>query len=48
MSDIYNTPKAELQDKLESGEYGSIQRAIEGDYNFEIGAILKEARQNLC
>ena len=47
MSDIYNTPKAELQDKLEPGEYGSIQHAIEGNYNFEIGAVLKEAWQKV-
>jgi len=47
LSDIYNTPKAELQDKLEPGEYGSIQHAIEGNYNFEIGAILKEAWQKV-
>ena len=45
MSDIYNTPKAELQEKIEPSEYGSIERAIEGRYNFEIGAIIKEAWQ---
>ncbi|MGH1540196.1 MAG: hypothetical protein ACRBHB_07220 [Arenicella sp.] len=44
MSDnIYNAPEAELLDEVKQGEYGSMEIALSGRYNFQIKSILSEA-----
>lgn len=43
MSDIFNDPEADLVDPEEAAAgFGSIDKAITGDYEFTIGAVLKE------
>jgi len=46
MSDIFEAPKSEL---IEPGnattEYGSVEKAVAGDYEFSIGDVLKEGWQ---
>lgn len=43
MSDIFETPETEPTDPESSiADYGSIEKAIAGDYEFTIGGILKE------
>ncbi len=42
MNDIYQAPSAELTEVREQGEYGSLERAVEGDYEFDIGDVIKE------
>ncbi len=40
----YQTPQSDLQvNSTTSSEYGSIEKAISGDYSFEVGEILQEA-----
>lgn len=43
MSDIYSTPSSSLTEDSGSGEYGSLERGITGDYEFSIGDTLSEA-----
>ncbi|GAB2875267.1 hypothetical protein ACCI51_05340 [Microbulbifer echini] len=43
MSDIYQAPQAQLAEGEESGDFGSIEKGIAGDYSFAIGEILSEA-----
>ena len=43
MSDIYTAPEAELTETTTEGEYGSIEKALSGDYEFDIGSVLSEA-----
>lgn len=43
MSDIYKAPDAELTQPQNVGEYGSVERAIVGDYQFQIGEVIKES-----
>lgn len=43
MSDVYTPPKAELRDEVEASQYGSVERALAGDYQFNIVDVLKEA-----
>lgn len=43
MSDIYAAPQAPLRQTSASGDQGSLERGIAGDYDFSIGAILREA-----
>ena len=47
MSDIFTPPEANLHDPIADGEYGSIEKAIEGRYSFKIREILSEAWANL-
>ncbi len=44
MSDAYQTPESNLinENKL-TGDYGSLEKALQGDYEFSIGAVLSEA-----
>ena len=43
MSDIFEAPKSNLvDDKQATTEYGSIEKAINGDYEFSIRAVIKE------
>lgn len=43
MSDIYQAPEAELSTPTEVGEYGSVEQAVLGNYEFDIGEVLSEA-----
>jgi len=44
MSDIYKAPESNLvNDNIETGAYGSIEKAVTGDYEFTIGGVLSEA-----
>ena len=43
MSDIYSTPNASLVQASGDNNYGSIEKALAGDYTLDIGAILSEA-----
>jgi len=44
MSNVYQTPESNLvNDKGETGDYGSIEKAISGDYELSIGSVLSEA-----
>ncbi|WP_444928899.1 hypothetical protein ACJJIF_13645 [Microbulbifer sp. SSSA002] len=45
MSDIYTAPKADLADSSVTGDSGSIEKGIAGDYSFSIGETLSEAWQ---
>lgn len=43
MSDIYLAPQAELLQAPSTDGYGSVERAVMGDYHFVIGEVLSEA-----
>ena len=44
MSNVYQTPESNLVNENSSKEkYGSIEKAIQGDYEFLIGAVISEA-----
>ncbi len=44
MSDAYQTPESNLiNDNISTGDYGSIDKAIAGKYEFSIGDVLSEA-----
>lgn len=44
MSNAYETPEASLvNENLSTGDYGSVEKAIRGEYEFSIGAVLSEA-----
>ncbi len=44
MSNAYQTPESNLvKENLAIGEYGSVEKAISGDYDFSIGTIISEA-----
>jgi len=44
MSDAYQTPEASLvKETISTGDYGSVEKAIQGDYEFSIGSVLSEA-----
>ena len=43
MSDVYQTPDADLIEKVNPGEYGSVERALQGNYNLNIKEIFAEA-----
>lgn len=44
MSNAYETPEASLvNENLSTGDYGSVEQAIRGEYEFSIGAVLSEA-----
>ena len=43
MSDVYQTPEAELVEAVKPGEYGSVENALKGNYNFNIKEVLTEA-----
>lgn len=43
MNDIYKTPDASLSNQTVSGDYGSLEKGISGDYEFGIGSTLSEA-----
>lgn len=46
MTDIFEAPKSELIDQKDATtEYGSVEKAILGDYEFSIGDVLKEGWQ---
>lgn len=46
MSDIFEAPKADLVDQKDATtEYGSVEKAISGDYEFSIGGVIKEGWQ---
>jgi len=43
MSDIYSAPNAPLLQPGSAGNFGSIERALAGDYSLDISAVLGEA-----
>ncbi|VAW61965.1 PROBABLE PROLINE AND GLYCINE RICH TRANSMEMBRANE PROTEIN [hydrothermal vent metagenome] len=44
MSNFYQPPESDLsKESLPDGEYGSIEKAISGNYEFSIGDVLSEA-----
>ncbi|MCZ6872596.1 MAG: hypothetical protein O7G88_03550 [bacterium] len=43
MDNIYLAPEAELIPSPSTGEYGSPERAVVGDYHFVIGEVISEA-----
>jgi len=44
MSDAYETPEANLiNENISTGDYGSVDKAIRGEYEFSIGSVLSEA-----
>ena len=43
MEDVYKTPDADLVDAPSVADYGSVERAVVGDYEFRVGAVLEEA-----
>lgn len=46
MTNVYQAPAANLDnDKQASGDYGSIEQAVQGNYEFSISAVLSEAWQ---
>lgn len=47
MTDIYKTPEAELTNPLPRGEYGSIEKALAGDYELKPVELLKRSWANL-
>ncbi|MGH1485560.1 MAG: hypothetical protein ACRBCI_05015 [Cellvibrionaceae bacterium] len=47
MSDVYKAPSAELHDPITTNQYGSIDNAVLGQYDFQIGALLSEAWSTL-
>lgn len=42
-NNIYSTPNSQLSETIPTGQYGSVERGINGDYEFSVGAILSEA-----
>ena len=40
---IYSAPSSQLSDTPAPGQYGSLERGINGDYEFSVSAILSEA-----
>lgn len=47
MTDIYKAPEAELTDPTTPGQYGSVEKAIAGDYELKPVELIKEAWANL-
>lgn len=43
MSNIYSAPQSELVHAPSTDEYGSVDRAVNGDYHFVIGEVVNEA-----
>ena len=43
MNDIYSAPQVEPNTPTENNQYGSIEKAIAGDYELSIGAVISEA-----
>jgi len=43
VNDIYQAPQADLANESTDNEFGSVERAIIGDYKFSIGDIVSEA-----
>jgi len=44
MSNAYQTPESNLvNESVSKGEYGSVEKAIQGEYEFSIGSVLSEA-----
>ena len=43
MNDIYLAPQAELVHAPSTDGYGSVERAVIGDYHFDIGEVINEA-----
>lgn len=43
MSDIYSAPNASLMQSGSIEGYGSVEKALAGEYDFSIGAVLSEA-----
>ena len=44
MSNIYQAPESNLvNENVLTGEYGSVEKAIRGEYEFSIGSVLSEA-----
>ncbi len=43
MSDIYAAPMAELKESVPLEGYGSLERAVSGDYEFNVGDTIGEA-----
>lgn len=44
MSDVYKAPESNLVNESDTGEqYGSVEKAIKGDYEFSIGSVISEA-----
>lgn len=47
MTDIYKAPEAELTNPATPGEYGSVEKALAGDYELKPIELLKRAWANL-
>jgi len=47
MTDIYKAPEAELNNPSVAGEYGSVEKALAGEYELKPIEVLKEAWANL-
>ncbi|RDH81400.1 MAG: hypothetical protein DIZ80_15040 [endosymbiont of Galathealinum brachiosum] len=44
MSNVYQTPESNLvNENVSTGDYGSVEKALRGEYQFTIGSILSEA-----
>jgi len=44
MSNAYQTPESNLvNENTSTGSYGSVEKAVQGDYDFSIGSVLSEA-----
>ena len=43
MSDVYKAPEAQLHEPVKDGEYGSVERALEGDFQLPPIQIIKDA-----
>ena len=44
MSNAYETPESNLvNENISTGDYGSVDKAIRGEYEFSIGSVLSEA-----
>ncbi len=43
MTDVYAAPESELERQVTPGSTGSVEKAIRGEYEFSIGATVKEA-----
>ena len=43
MSDIYKAPQASLNEPTETGQYGSLERGLAGQYELKPVEVIKEA-----
>ncbi len=43
MTDIYKTPDSDLKQQVSTGQYGSLEKGIAGDYELSVGQVVSEA-----